>query len=225
MGPPTDPLIIVTFLYRQGRDYYGPRHVNTLQRMLARHLDMPHELVCITDMPEGVRCRTLPLWDKCRGGCYNRLYLYSSDMRSLLGERFACIDLDCVIIGDVAPIFARTEPFLIHAYTDGTFRDQRYNGSLVIMDAGVHEHVWTSFDPVASVALIDRDRRARRRIGTDQAWVSRQVDGAVTLGQAEGIYEQRLLNDGLPEDARMVFFSGPRDPSQSPLPWVREHWR
>lgn len=42
---------------------YGPEYVNRLQRMVARHITPPFQLVCLTDDSRGIdpAVRTLPL--------------------------------------------------------------------------------------------------------------------------------------------------------------------
>lgn len=168
---------------------YTLEHVLTLRNMFQRHLQLEHQLVLLTDDPkeaDGVSgIQVIPLWDKYRrlGGCYNRLYLFSEDMRELIGPRFAHIDLDVVLTGDVTPIFSRTEPFLIHRYQPksaipkqqaGTRRycrtrrsrhkpqktpptrspiQQGYNGGLFMMDAGARSEVWSEFDRDPEQAL------------------------------------------------------------------------
>ena len=203
---------------------YGAEHVNILQAMLARHLRMSHELICITDMPAGVACRTLPLWDKFKssGGCFNRLYMYHPDMRHFIGPRFACIDLDVVLTGNVDHVFNREEPILIHEYRwKKPSPGQRYNGSLVMMDAGCHTEVYDKFDPRKSPRILARDRT---RVGSDQAWVDYCLPDIPTLGERDGIYEAATIGDKLPADACMVFFSGRQDPSQRSHEWVRRHY-
>src|SRR5690606_4765132 len=98
---------------------YNASHVNTLYSMLRRHYRRPFEFICVTDDPIGIdeNIKCLPLWDKCiyLGGCYNRLYVFSDHMKNFIGPRFACVDMDCVIVGDVTPIFDRTEDFIINS--------------------------------------------------------------------------------------------------------------
>lgn len=228
-------LKIVTFLWKRNKTGYmlpsvcdyTASHVNTLQSMLSRHLHVPHELICITDMPDGVNCRTIELWGDLAdlGGCYRRLKMFSKDMRDLIGERFAWIDLDCVITSDVTPIFTRTEPFIINRYGPGKFVGQKYNGSLVIMDAGAKSEVWTDFDPLVSPEMMRRANNARQLIGSDQAWISHSIQDACVIGQEDGIYNARLVNYKLPEDCRIVFFSGMRDPTTADYGWIKEHYR
>jgi len=219
---------------------YTAEHVNILQRMLARHLTIPYRMVCITDDPEGVGCETIPLWDKCSelGGCFNRLYAFSPDMRGVLGQRFALIDLDVVITGNCDHIFGLHGDFIIHRYQHDNCKRQYYNGSLMIMDAGARAAVWNSFRGQASV---DSMRGDKSRIGSDQKWISTVLGpGERTLGQEVGIFEALRIGGRLPTTAPtwtkremipahpvaacMVFFSGARDPSCREHGWVRQHY-
>lgn len=99
-----------------------------------------------------------------------------------------------------------------------------------MMDAGCRKQVWDTFDPEKSPAILD-ERKARCEVcGSDQAWISHTLgDGEAMFTQTDGVYDYRLLgNRGtLPSDAKMVFFSGRRDPSieRQTVSWVRNHWQ
>jgi len=206
---------------------YGPKHVRILKAMVERNLSIPHSFICITDDPTGLDdIQTIPLWDKCRnlGGCYNRLYAFSEDMRSLIGDRFVMIDLDCVITGDITPLFDTDDDFKINGYFFGDF-DQYYNGGLILMNAGARKQVWDDFDPIRSPNQVANTDYV---IGSDQAWIRiRLGKGEKRFTEEEGVYNFiRLKNQRLPDDAKIVFFAGKRDPSTClDTDWVREHWR
>lgn len=224
--------------YRWNKHFrYGPEHVNRLRSMVRRHLSMDHEFVCICDDPIGLDpdIRIVPLWDDLRelGGCYTRLRAFAPDMAEIIGERFVWIDVDCVVTGDLTPLLDRPEDFVIWRNAKGG----AYCGSMVMMTAGARAQVWDEFDPVASPAL----SRAQGYIGTDQAWIqaclgpeeavwtpadgvlSRYHVGIRSKGEKPGFWA------GLPDEARIVFFHGPVDPSQPQLqerhPWITHHWR
>jgi len=205
---------------------YGAQHVNRLHAMLERHYRQPHQLVCFTDNPHGITAAVhcMPIWPYLEefGGCWRRLYLFSDEMADVIGPRFASIDLDCVIVGDVSDIFSRKEPFVISEYQGVADKReaQRYNGSLFIMDAGARSIVWTTFKN----DIPERIRLAGR-VGTDQAWI-REILGPheARIGAKDGIYEAKNLGNELPENARIVFFSGPRDPSDASHAWLSRHY-
>lgn len=222
------------------RSKFSAEHVNVLRAMVERHFHMPHEFVCVTDDPAGIdpRVRVVKLWDDYASvpsphgegapSCYRRLRAFSKETGELLGGRFVSLDLDCVITGDVTPVWWRPErDFMIwHGTTGGN----PYNGSMWMMDAGARAQVWEKFDPVESPRLA----RQCKFYGSDQAWI------AACLGRDEKVWKKKdgvfsyrkdvVMNRGrLPQNARIVFFHGSVDPwsraAQRGSPWIREHWK
>lgn len=214
---------------------YTALHVNAMHESLKRQLTIPFEFICITDDPTGVNCKTLPLWDKCRefGGCYNRLYVFSKDMKDIIGERFVCIDLDCVITGNLDALLSREDDFLINVFY-GRQNNQYYNGGFFMITAGARDYVWTEFekDIPGNVELMTKKREERELIGTDQAWISYTLGrGESIVDYTDGIYAFSKLSTKkgkreLPNDAIMVLFAGTGDPSTLyyKLSWIRKHW-
>lgn len=228
---------IVCFKWKRGAGYVLPHvcdytdvHVNIWAGMIRRHLkSVPHELVCVTDDPAGIGrgIRIVPLWDDMRalGGSYVRLRAYAEDAWQIFGERFCMIDLDCVVTGDLAPLVTRSDPFVVNRYALRNAAAQHYNGSFVLQNAGARRHVWDVFR-TAPVDLARRIEKDRSFVGTDQAVLSLVLGaGETTVGPEDGIHEAAKIRDRLPGNARIVFFSGARDPSQREHQWVRQHYR
>ena len=224
---------------REYRSKYDHTHVNTLFNMVRRHFHRAHEFVCITDDPVGLdtRIRVIDLWDthgelpSPHGGlnpaCYRRLKMYSSEARDLIGERFVSLDLDCVIVDDVTPVWDRPEDFMIWGET---LRTTPYNGSMQMMTAGARRQVWDDFDPVKSPELALKAGYH----GSDQAWISYKLGPhEARWTKKDGVFSWRMEckpNAGkLPKGARIVFFEGHVDPwSPTALkmsPWITEHYR
>lgn len=210
---------------------YTGEHVNKLHNMIWRNLKIPHRFVCITDDFKGIdpRIEIIPLWDKCKnlGGCFNRLYVFSEDMKDIIGERFICIDLDCIIVNDVTSLFTRNDDFIINTYNPFPAThyaiNQLYNGGIFMMTAGARKQVWDSFNPKKSPKVIKKNNCV---IGTDQAWI-RMVLGKneKTFTEADGVYEARAFGKRIPKNSKIIMFAGPRDPSLSNKPWVVNNWR
>lgn len=233
-------LDVVAFKWKPQPGYrstFGPETVNVLKRMVDRHYRKPHRFTCVTDDPAGIDedVRIIPLWDDFanipspHGGtnpsCYRRLKLFSMEAATLIGPRFVSLDLDCVIVGDMTPVWDRPEDFVIWGDTNPT---TAYNGSMMLMTAGSRAKVWTSFDPGTS----PRKAKAAQCWGSDQGWISYCLGpNEKKWTRADGVYSWR--NDlkqtraPLPKDARIVFFHGRDDPWGQPqnTDWVREHWR
>lgn len=231
----------VCFKWRPPRRYrsvFSASTVNILRAMLERHYRKPHRLTCITDDPDGIdsRVRIIPLWDDHatiqnpsgahNPSCYRRLKLFSAEAAEIIGPRFAALDLDTVIVDDVAPIFDRTDEFAIWG---DTHPKTWYNGSLWILTAGARREVWESFDPLTSPRL----SRLAGHFGSDQGWISHCLGpNEVRLGKSDGIFSYRVhiepRGGRLPHGARIVMFHGKTDPwsaSARRHAWVREHYR
>jgi len=233
---------VVTFLWQPRRNYrsqFGPEHVNTLARMVARHYKRPHRFIVVSDTAEGIDndlVEIVPLWDDfadlpsphgaANPSCYRRLKMYAPEMAEVFGPRVAIMDLDCVVTDDLCPIFDCPQDFRIWGMTNP---NNPYNGSLTVMDTGARPQVWTDFDPVASPAKA----RQMGYYGSDQAWLCACLGpDEARFGRTDGVYSFRVdLQQGkreLPHNARIVFFHGSHDPWREPasrLHWVQRHYR
>lgn len=255
---------VVTFKWEKPgyRSLFTSENVNVLRRMVARNYKGPHRFLCVTDDPRGLdpEVEAVPLWNDFSAvanptwvsgpSCYRRLKVFSRWFRSVAGERFVILDLDCVVTGDLTPLWDRDEDFLI-------WRPNHPGipicASMFMLRAGAREDVWNKFDDVMSPALTS----ARGFRGSDQAWIRYCLgDDAPGWTSADGVYgykddickgqkpnranisiEPRLLKQmkprraygALPEDARIVFFPGKPDPwDQEAIansPWILEHYR
>lgn len=220
------------------RSAFGPETVNTLRRMVARHYDRPHRFICVTDDAAGIdpEVEVIPLWDDFASvpspcglkqpSCYRRLKAFSAEAAQLFGPRFISLDLDCVITGDLAPLFERDEDFIIWGDTNPT---TPYNGSMFMLRSGTRRKVWEDFDPRTSPAK----GRALGYFGSDQAWIGACLGpDEAKWSKADGVYSYRIdikRGDGvLPDDARIVMFHGVVDPWSAEaqrLAWVRQFYR
>lgn len=220
------------------RSTFGPETVNVLRKMVQRHYRGEHRFSCVTDDPAGIDAdvRIIPIWDDFANipsphgernpSCYRRLKLFSLEAATLIGPRFVSLDLDCVIAGDMTPVWDRPEDFVIWGDTNKT---TPYNGSMMLMTAGARPQVWTTFDPRTS----PRKAKAAQCWGSDQGWISYCLGPKEKKWtRADGVYSYRndlkQSRSALPKDARIIFFHGREDPwgrNAQTMDWVREHWR
>lgn len=218
------------------RSHFGPQAVNTMRRMVARNLSLPHRFICVTNDPAGLdpsielvpdREDFADLPSPHGGGnpsCYRRLRLYALDAVETFGNWIVSVDLDAVITGPLDPLWDRPDEFV--AWRDPIHRGQ-YNGSMQMLRAGSRPSVWTRFNPKIS----PRDAARAGFKGSDQAWITYCLPGESVWTRDDGVYSFSV--DGmdrrcLPADARIVMMHGRRDPwspEVQELAWVREHWR
>lgn len=236
--------------FKWGRKY-TMEHVKRLRSMLARNLTIDWEFVLITDDPMRDRfdweqewhyppLRIVPLWEELRHLklCGVRLRAFGADMETLIGPRFAWVDLDVVILANVDHIFGRAEDFIALSTPQGPLA---YNGSIVMMDAGARDFVSESWTPAKYAALPGHYADLGMHAGgeSDEGWMTYALGPAearfnTAWGmRADGIYFFRkdLLHGHkpLPADACMVILNGhandPGNPKGQAIPWVRENWR
>lgn len=235
-------LSVVTYKWRPAPGYrsiYGPETVNTLRRMVARHYPQPHRFVCVTDDADGIDAGIdiVPLWSDHAGipsphggknpSCYRRLRAFSPEIAGVFGSRFVSLDLDAVVVGDLAPLWDRPDDFVIWGDTNPQ-PGSHYNGSMLLMSAGARRQVWDRFDPVRSPI----ESKAAGCWGSDQGWISYCLGaGEPRWTTADGVYSFRNhLQSGrspLPADARIVLFHGridPWSPEAQQLPWVKRNY-
>lgn len=221
---------------------FAPEHVNVARRMFARHLTIPHRLVCISDSREGLDpevhwVETPPAAKKLGEigspegarfpSCYRRLWVFSQEAR-ILGERILCLDLDFVLTGSMDKAVDRDEDFVGWRPFRDWGKKLRFGGGQYLLRTGSRTHVWEDFKGVESIQAA---RSAGYR-GSDQAWLSYCLAGREPYWDRDtGLYSVRDLGPGLdlPRDACLVQFNGrdkPWDAARRGRPkWVVEHWR
>lgn len=211
---------------------YDAHYVNVLHRMLRRHLSVPHELVCVTDIPEGIergiRVVELSPEVKAFGTYYPKLMAFHPAGKRLFGPRVLLMDLDVVIVDDLAPLIDRSEPFV--AWETNKVppdRRARFNTSFVLYDAGAFPQIWERFN--GEPCLKEADAAGFER--GDQGWVSYVLnnEGASWPKFNAGIESFTPIRGGpLPEGTKVVFFNGRSSPKMAKgqaEPWVRANWR
>lgn len=239
---------VVTWLWqRPNGPGFSARYVNRLRSMLERHLHLPHEVVCVTAEPEGlhpsIRIVAPPAEYANTPRCRRRMWQWSADRALDFESRMLAIDLDVVIVDDVTPLVARTDPICMWRVGYAGV----LSGSFILADVGALDGAWRAFrdDPdgfpmrtgekrASDQAMLNywlRYGRAahERRARPIAEWT--ESDGFVTwFGRGYENKEKHGMGPGRPElppGARIVVL-GSADKQimdDGSLPWVRDHWR
>lgn len=199
---------------------YDERHVLTLASMLHRHGG--HELICVQDgsfdLPGSV---VMPPSVASLPDYLPKLFAWSPEFHTLIGERFASIDLDVVITGDLGPVLKTDRPFLIWNKANL----EPYNTSLFALQPGTHQRVWTEL----SSARITAARGSAAYWTGDQSWVAHVLGhGEPTFGEETGVivYRPSLHRQTMPAGALATFLCGPYEPikERKRSEWIRKTW-
>ncbi len=210
---------------------YTPEHANIWASMIHRNTTLPHRFVVATDWPTeqfDPIITPIPLWDEWKGlknpkwaaqkpHCYVRLKAFSREAGEFIGPRFVSVDLDCLVLDSLDPIFSRTEDFLIfHRFIDSqrfNILHNPYNGSMWMMTAGARAQVWEDFKGLPSIMA------AQSHMGSDQAWITHRLGKfEAGWGREDGVLgwpniqaDQRYEHTP-PPGIRLIFFYGLEKP-------------
>lgn len=220
-------LIVSTWLWGAK---YGQEYVDRLRESIKRNLKQPFEWRIFTPEPEDAT-----LVGK---GCFCRLRMFDPAWQAKQGiepgTRIVLIDLDTVITGPLDALFDRPEPYLI-LHGGNAHNPCPYNGALQMLRAGAHANVWEDFslEAAAKVPFF--------QFTDDQGWIWHKLPQAAgwECGPKSGVYVFRkpgwpgwkdirdaLHDNAISIDARMVTFSGKRQPADfTHLTWIKDHWR
>lgn len=209
-------LVVLTWLWRQenGRTRYEAHHVNVWRDMIARNLTLPHEIACVTDMPEGIDRRVriippprdfegtvIPTWTRGRPQCHRRLAMFRPDAARIFGgDVLVQLDLDIVVCGSLDPLLSGGEDFRI---ARGTASSRSYNGSAWRIRCGTRTKVFTEFTHDRAV------QAGRKHVGSDQSWLNAVLGGKEpTWGPADGLVSWQQRHSLVRATPRLLTFPG-----------------
>lgn len=198
---------------------YDAADVAYLAKALARY---GHTLTCITDDPievenqAMVQAIAMPPDVAALPDYQPKLWMWSPKLHAFIGEPFAHIDLDCVILDDPAAVFHPKHKLQFWDWA----KKEPYNTSLVYITPGHGCAVWEN----------------RHRIEEAKAdweyWTGDQSLVGWTLGPNEWTFgpDQGIVNFSLlremtaPKGAKVVFFCGPKKPRgwADQVKWIRD---
>ena len=185
---------------------YDHTHVDRLQQQVAKHLQMPHAFVCLTDMPEYIDGAIIEPLQHDWPGWWSKIELFRPTVQQdvnpgVFEGRVLYLDLDVDIVGSLDNIADFDAPF-------AAINDYQYpmtiNSSVMVWDAGVADHVFNEFTP----AVMERFRG-------DQNWIYNRIPAARRFPREWCVsYKATVVPLGrVPDDARVVVYHG------KPKPW------
>ena len=212
-------LTVLTVLWRG--DFRGRRYnaswVRRLRNMVARYLGRPHRFVCLSNEPvDGVE--TVPL-ESGLPGWWAKIELFRRDY----GERMLFLDLDTLVVDDLAPIADYDLAFAPAPHSslwEGEGLNLRpgivdhFSSCCMAWDAGEGRQIWEDFTP----NLMNEVRGDQDAMG----WI---------MGEVETLPEQWFLKlkqcqAGPPPGVRIVAsMPWKNDIAAKRFDWVAEVWQ
>jgi hypothetical protein len=203
---------------------YQPIYIERLRNMVARHTDLPFRTVCLTDNPpvmpngvEAVRVRN----PRPYSGWWAKMNLFNPAMP--FEGRVLYLDLDTLVVGDLAPIINFPADFAIAPDSAPTFQGKGklktvkgYQSSVMVWDHGARSRFYTGFD-----------RSLVETLYGDQDALAHMSPGEKTFPPEWFV---RLGPDSHPFDPKVKValcirreYKNVR--ANKTLPWFKEYWR
>lgn len=213
-GTPPPSLHVV--LVRWGSKY-GPPYVQRLLRDIATYLSYPYETHLFTDDPScpaiaGLVDHTHLLRPGLHGW-WNKLAMFGNVFPP--GARVLYFDLDVIIMGDLSPIVACADPFVMIS-NFGPNRPQSLHNSSVML--------WTPSVFTRQVVDLYEPEVAKKLHG-DQCWLWRVMrDGISNFPKGLVVSYKYDCRRAVPHSASVVVFHGDPKPIDA-SPWWANRWR
>lgn len=220
-------MLTVICLFVRGEYPYTVEYVTHLRAGVAKHLDRPFRFVCLTDqparMPAGVEAIAIQpyrtrhtFWTKLE--CFNPVHGFRG--------RMLYLDLDTLVVNDLAPIVDAPGPFTcaadlfggqdrpVEGVQDGRLVRAKHQGSVIVYDAEAVKTLFTQWTPDL----------ADRYYGCDD-WMSDHYPDAPVLPLA---WFPRIsqVRPPWPTEAKVVLVKKPKNHlAAQQWPWFASAWR
>lgn len=192
---------------------YNHNHVNALYDQVQKFCNINFSFLCLTDIPDNINCRTLPLKHNWKGW-WSKIEIFQFCLPDTI---YFYIDLDTVIVSDITNIVTYPHKFtaLGEAMLNRGITENL--GSGIMSWSGDYSFLYDIFksDPI-------RYAQQHRHRG-DQEFIQSQLSSFDTFqNMFKGLYSYKFTlqnKDILPDDAKIIYFHG------RPKPWdVKHDW-
>lgn len=237
-------------------DLYPAAYVNVLHSACRNHLDGDFRFVCLTpdesgDFDDGIE--VLPIPDlgygeqHWRSGAWPKLSVFLQDLHGLTG-RAVFIDLDSLVVGDLAPLFEGSGFRAIGGGPEwkpgGNPVDPPLLTGVFAFDLGAYGHIPDAFQvdqdgafeeckleqvfvekhmpewkPWPTDWVVSFKRHLRQPVGLDRIMLPKEPESSAIIVAFHG--DPRPIDVARKDAGRWGKF--PRA-GKGPIPWVRKYW-
>ena len=209
------PLTVVCVLKSGGE--YGPRYVEAMRNMVARHLTLPHKFICFSDMGEGPGFQPLKYG---MPGWWSKLELFQVKGPVLY------FDLDTVILGNIDRMgkAAMAMPENTMQMLTPFNQKRREAGEWASGVMAWHGDFRYLLDG------LPQDKGHAFYKGWDQVYIFTELlkHGVPisAVNKSANIYSsKRHCQAGPPAGAEVICFHGNSRPHNTNVAWVKDNWR
>ncbi len=221
--------IAVAVVWTRGPGHYAESDVDKIKAMVLRHCgDWGVEFLCYTDQgyaPEGWLHIDLNMYPHAmREGWWGKMQLFDSMFRG--NRSVVYFDLDTVIVGDITPLFQYAEDNyfgICDNFTKQVNPDYPcdFGSCVMTINKGFGDEIFYAW------SKLYEDMKKRAGIYGDQKVIQIMHPEAATLNghMPKGFFVgRRDFKETLQPGNAVMVFAGKYKPSNSLLPWVKEHW-
>jgi hypothetical protein len=214
----------VCFLWNTGYRHYTPEHVNILAHALKFWDAEPHRFICVTNtkgaFSSEVEVIKTPKAAERLGSIeapqgksfpssYRRLWCFSEEA-TCLGDEIMLLDIDAMIVGDMAPLWEIESDFVGWRPMSIWGREDRIGGGTWRHRTGTLTWLWDRFN--TDTHKLIQETREQGWTGSDQAILSRFLNKKYPqwpqmcgiYGSQDGVFQWDIP----PKDAIIVHFNG-----------------
>lgn len=224
-------MLTVACVFVRGPYPYTTEYVVRLERMARRFLQRPFVFVCFTDQPEAFRApiHTIRIPAHLPGcpaaiGYWNKLQLFNP-AHGLTG-RVLFLDLDVLVVNDLAPLVDYPAPFAlasdelaldrpaIAVNSVGLRIVRRFNASAMAFWADAAAVLWTDWTPEVTA-----------RLQSDQDWYGTRLPDAAAMPLSWFPRLSKITGPPFDADAKVILAKKPKNHiAARQFPWFAERW-
>lgn len=224
---------LLTVVCVQTGHKYSFKYVLHLRRMVAKHLPLDHQFICLTDQPhtDPQDIHLIDIAEYHLKGWFAKMLVFNRDV---VGPgKILYIDLDMVIAGSLLPLvsgdfehyFGICQNFtqIRQAKDDGRVTWPCGFGSCVmLLGEGYGPEVWDKFWPDSWDHIVDCKQYG------DQYIIEKLTAGNAILLQdilpAGYFLHYKDFTDEPDPDAAILVFAGKNKPIDCQIPWIKQLW-
>ena len=190
--------------------------------MVARHLQVQHRFLCLTDQPDQVGFDIAAFGLQ---GWWAKVLLFSPEIRG--AGRCLYLDLDTIIVGDLTPLAEWSGDFgICENFTrlaGNTEWPCRYGSCAMVFADGWGDEVWQRFWSDAP-EIMERcprgDQQAIEELVPDAGLLQHYLPAGFFTGYRD-LPEHKTQP---PAGASVIVFGGANRPHNCDIAWAREAW-